>query len=65
MLVTQHFNADEKPISGARLVWSIRNFTALHGKQYHVSHKFDTSDFQDLIQIVFVLSKSKELILDR
>ena len=65
MLVTQYFNADEKPIRGARLVGSIQSFTALHRKEYYVSHKFDTSDFQDLIQIVFVLSKSKELILDR
>ncbi len=41
------------------LVESILNFTALHVKQYYVSHKFDASDFQDLIQIVFVFEEIK------
>ncbi len=65
MLVAQQINADEKPVYGAWLVGSIWNFTALLNKQYFVSHKFDASDLKDLTQIVFILRKLKELILNR
>ncbi len=65
MLVAQHKNADQKPIYGAWLVGSIWNFTVLEGKEYFVSRKFDAADFDDLLQIVYILRKLKELILNR
>ncbi len=65
MLVAQYRNADQKPIYGAWLVGSIWNFTVLEGKEYFVSRKFDAADFEDLLQIIFILRKLKELILNR
>jgi hypothetical protein len=65
MLVAQHRNADEKPIYGAWIVGSIWNFTLLQHKEYYVSRKFDAADYEDLLQIVFILRKLKDLILER
>ncbi|MDZ7934620.1 MAG: hypothetical protein U5M51_06590 [Emticicia sp.] len=65
MLVAQHRNADQKPIFGAWLVGSIWNFTILNQNEYFVSKKFDAADFEDLNQIVFILRKLKDLILNR
>jgi hypothetical protein len=65
MLVAQHRNADQKPIYGAWLVGSIWNFTILQDNQYFVSPKFDASNFDSLCQIVFILRKLKDLIINR
>lgn len=65
MLVAQYKNADGKPIYGAWLVGSIWNFTLLQDSEYFVSPKFDASDLEDLTQIVLILRKLKELIINR
>ncbi|MCY7358798.1 MAG: hypothetical protein LH609_15325 [Rudanella sp.] len=65
MLVAQHRNADQKPIYGAWLVGSIWNFTLLDASQYFVSPKLDASDRIDLVRIIFILRRLKELILNR
>ncbi|MEZ0541294.1 hypothetical protein [Fibrella arboris] len=70
MLVAQYRNADHdgspsKPIYGAWLVGSIWNFTLLLDTNYYVSRKFDAADLPDLLQIVYILRKLKELILAR
>ena len=65
MLVAQYRNADQNPLFGAWLVGSIWNFTVLQDNQYFVSRKFDAGDYQDLLQIVFILRKLKALILGR
>jgi hypothetical protein len=41
------------------------NFTTLHNKDYCVSKQFDATDMNDLKQIVFILRKLKDLILNR
>lgn len=65
MLIAQHQNKDEKPLYGAWLVGSIWTFTVLNGKEYCTSLAFDANNKADLLQIVFILKKLKELIVNR
>ena len=65
MLAAQHLNNDGKPIFGSWLTGSIWIFTVLEGNNYYFSNAFDATDKQDLLQIVFILRKLKDLILNR
>lgn len=65
MLIAQHQNKDDKPLYGAWLVGSIWYFTVLNGKNYCTSPTYDANKKADLLQIVFMLKKLKELIINR
>ena len=65
MLAAQHLNNDGKPIFGSWLTVSIWIFTILDGKNYYFSNAFDATNKDDLLQIVFILRKLKDLILNR
>jgi hypothetical protein len=65
MIVAQYKNANQEPIYGAWLVGSTWNFTILNGKEYFVSRKFDAANFEQLRQIVFILRKLKDSIVER
>jgi hypothetical protein len=65
MLIAQHNNKDNKPLYGGYLVGSGWRFTTLIGNQYCVSHRFNADETEDLLRIVFILRKLKELILNR
>ena len=65
MILSQEINKDNKPIYGCWLQGKNWNFTVLNGLEYCVSSQFDATDPNDLLQIVFVLRKLKELILGR
>lgn len=65
MILAQELNQDGKPLYGCWLQGRIWYFTVLNGKDYCVSKLFDASDPEDLLQIVFILRKLKDLILNR
>ena len=65
MLIAQEINQDKKSIYGTWIVGSIWWFAVLDGKNYIKSRKFDATQEHDLLQIVFILRKLKELILNR
>ncbi len=65
MLIAQEQNQDSKPIFGGYLFGSIWNFSTLLGNQYCVSREFNATRKEDLLQIVYILRKLKELILAR
>jgi hypothetical protein len=65
MLIAQHLNNDYKPIYGAWLTGSFWEFAILEGKTYYSSYTFNSVEHNDLLQIVFILRKLKELILNR
>ena len=70
MLIAQEINktegqANHKPIFGSYLFGSRWKFCTLIDKSYCQSPELDADKYQDLIQIVFVLRKLKELILNR
>ena len=50
------------------MIWitgSFWEFAILEGKTYHASRSFDTVSYDDMLQIVFILRKIKELIINR
>ncbi len=65
MLIAQFKNNDNKPLYGAWLTGTIWEFAVLEGKTLHASITFDSTKPNDLLQIVFILRKLKELILNR
>ncbi len=65
MLIAQKINDDGKPIYGAYMIGTCFHFTTLIGKDYCISEKYDSVYKDHLFQIVFILRKLKELILNR
>ena len=65
MLVAQEQNADDKYLYGCYVVERNWFFTTLLGSDYCVSRQFDSTRKDDLLQIVFILRKLKELIINR
>ena len=63
MLIAQHLNNDGKIIYGGYLIGHNWHFAILDGKQYVTSRQYDATEKHDLLQIVFILRKLKELIL--
>ena len=65
MILAQELNKDGKPLYGCWLQGKNWNFTTLIERDYCVSKQFDATDMEDLHQIVFILRKLKDLILNR
>jgi hypothetical protein len=65
MILSQELNKDNKPLYGCWLQGKNWNFTTLTDKNYCVSKQFDATEMEDLQQIVFILRKLKDLILNR
>ncbi len=65
MLIAQHLNKDNKPVFGAWLTGSIWEFAILIDRTYHTSYSINADEKSDLLQIIFILRKLKELILNR
>ena len=65
MLLAKESNADGKYLYGCFVVENNWRFTTLKGLEYCISPQFDATKKADLLQIVFVLRKLKDLILNR
>jgi hypothetical protein len=65
MLIAQAQNNDQKPIYGGYLFGTVWNFATLHDNHYCVSRELNATHRDDLLQIVFILRKLKELIINR
>jgi hypothetical protein len=65
MLLAQDKNADGKHLYGCFVKENNWHFTSLLGLDYCVSRQYDSTQKHDLLQIVFILRKLKELILTR
>jgi hypothetical protein len=65
MILAQELNQDKQPLYGCWLQGKFWNFTTLIGKEYCISKTYDATNIDDLHQIVFILRKLKELILNR
>ena len=65
MLLAQEQNNDNQPIYGSYIVGTNWYFTTLIGKDYCCSREYDVVRNEDLLAVVFILRKLKELILNR
>jgi hypothetical protein len=64
MIIAQELNQDKHPIYGAFVVGKNWVFSALNGASYCRSKQFDASESTELLQIIFILRKLKEIILE-
>ena len=65
MLLAQEKNADGHYLYGCYVIDKNWHFTTLKGLDYCISQQFNSTNKADLLQIVFILRKLKELILSR
>ncbi|TAE23376.1 MAG: hypothetical protein EAZ91_22180 [Cytophagales bacterium] len=64
MLIAQEKNADGRPLYGGYLFGTVWNFATLVGNDYCVSREYNITRRDDLLQMVFIIRKLKELILN-
>ena len=64
-LIAQERNKNGLPIYGATVVGQIWQFYIMEGKTYHVSKIYDCTEKEDLMQIVAMLRKFKEILENR
>ena len=65
MLIAQAKNNDQKPIYGGYLFGTVWNFATLMGNQYCISREYNATRRDDLLQIINILRKIKDLIQER
>jgi hypothetical protein len=65
MLIAQAQNEDNKPIYGGYLFGSLWNFATLIDNKYCVSREFNATRRDDLLHIIYILRKIKEIVLNR
>jgi hypothetical protein len=63
MLIAQEKNADGRPLYGGYLFGTVWNFSTLVDSDYCVSREYNITRRDDLLQMVYILRKLKELIL--
>lgn len=61
-LIGQAKNKDGMPMYGLEIVGKQRSFVVMEGKTHCISKSFDCTDKEDLLQIIAVLRKFKEIL---
>ena len=64
MLIAQELNQNKKILFGSYLFGSRWRFCTLNDKDYCQSREYNADERDDLLQIVFILRKLKEMILN-
>jgi hypothetical protein len=65
MLIAQHQNADSLPIYGGYMIGTGWHFATLIENDYCVSTKFEATQKEHLIKIIYILRKLKDFIINR
>ena len=63
MLIAQNLNPEDRILYGGYLIGHNWHFATLNGQQYSISRQFDATDKDDLMKIIFILRKIKDLVL--
>ncbi len=64
-LIAQHKNNHQKPLYGCEVVGKMWNFIVMENKTYCISKSYDCTDKEDLLQIIAILRKFKEILETR
>ncbi len=62
MLIAQQLNPEPKTLYGGYLIGHNWHFATLKDNHYTISRQFDATDKDDLLKIIFVLRKLKDII---
>lgn len=65
MLIAQCLNARRMPIYGVEIVGKQWTFVILEAKSYCISKSYDVTEQEDLLQIIAMLRKFKEILSER
>jgi hypothetical protein len=65
MIIAQAQNADGKPVYGSYIIGTTWHFTTLIDQNYCVSKKYEATYKDKLFEIICILRKLKDLILNR
>jgi hypothetical protein len=64
-LIAQETNKNGKPMYGCTITGKYWEFFTMEGKTYCISKSYDCTDEQDLLQIIAILRKFKEILETR
>lgn len=64
-LIAREKNKNDKPLYGCTVVGKYWEFVIMENKSYAISHSFDCTDKADLLQIIAILRKFKEILETR
>jgi hypothetical protein len=62
MLLAQEKNKNGKPIYGAEIIGQYWKFVILQGKEYCISHSFDSIELDTLLEIIAILRKFRHIL---
>ena len=65
MLIAQELNQNKKPVYGAYIIGKFWDFVVLQGREYCISKSYDCTDREDLLQIIGILRKFKQILHER
>jgi hypothetical protein len=65
MLIAQALNEDGLPIYGCEVVGKQWSFTVLEGKQYCTSESFNVTKKDELLQVIAILKKFREILITK
>jgi hypothetical protein len=61
-LIAQVKNNDDKPLYGAEVIGKQWTFVVMKGKDYYISKSYDCTDKEELLKIIAILRKFKEIL---
>lgn len=64
-LIAQEKNKDDKPMYGAEIIGKQWTFVLMEGKNYCISRSFDCTDREELLKIISILRKFREILETR
>ncbi len=64
-LIAQEKNKNKNPLYGIEIIGETWRFVVMESKEYCISKTFTCTDKEDLLQIISVLRKFKEILLTR
>ena len=65
MLIAQELNQNKKPIYGAYIIGKFWDFVVLQGREYCISKSYDCTEKEDLLQIIGILRKFKQILNEK
>lgn len=64
-LIAQSTNQNGKPLYGCEIIGKQWNFVVMEGKSYYISKSYDCTEREDLLKIIAMLRKFKEILETR
>jgi hypothetical protein len=64
-LIAKELNKNDKPLYGCEVIGAIWRFVIMEDKNYCISKSFDCTDREDLLKIIAILRKFREILIHK